>query len=150
METILQEIPSNYPRLETLKVKRDIRTSLPLPFLSLLDRNRTNSTTCHGRGLTLAVTALCHSSIHYSLHMHCRLYKLALYDCAIPTTDHTQLTTAIVSSTTITHLLFIDRTIYTSGVEAVLQEIPPNCPMLETLEIDSNVSLLNSFPFLVH
>ena len=106
METILQEIPSNYPRLETLKVKHDIRTSLPLPFLSLLDRNRTNSTTCHGRGLTLSVTALCHSSIHYSLHMHCRLYKLALYDCAIPTTDHTQLTTAIVSSTTITHLLF--------------------------------------------
>ena len=48
------------------------------------------------------------SLIHSLQSPHCKLYKLALYGCTIPITDHTQLTIAIVSNTTITHLLFID------------------------------------------
>ena len=50
---------------------------------------------------------------------HCRLHKLALYDCTIPTTERTLLTTAIVSSTTITHLLFIDYNIDTPSLTAL-------------------------------
>ena len=49
------------------------------------------------------------SLIHSLQSPHCRLHKLTLYCCTIPTTDHTLLTTAIASSTTITHLFFIDK-----------------------------------------
>ena len=62
---------------------------------------------------------------------HCRLHKLALYHCTIPTTDHTLLTTAIVSSTTITHLLFIDRDIDTPSVTALVSGLKQNKTMKE-------------------
>ena len=71
------------------------------------------------------------SLIHSLQSPHCRLRKLALYDCTILTTDHTLLTTAIVSSTTITHLLFIDYRIDTPSLTALVSGLKQNRTMEE-------------------
>ena len=71
------------------------------------------------------------SLIHSLQSPHCRLHKLALYWCTIPNTDHTLLTTAIVSSTTITHLLFIDEHIDTPSLTALVSGIKQNRTMEE-------------------
>ena len=80
-----------------------------------------------------AVKPLAHSSTFCSCLPHCRLHKLALYDSShfIPTTDRTLLTTAIVSSTTITHLLFIDRNIDTPSLAALASGLKQNRTMEE-------------------
>ena len=75
------------------------------------------------------------SLIHSLQSPHCRLHKLALYDCTIPTTDRTLLTTAIVSSTTITHLFFIDYDIDTPSLTALASGLKQNRTM-EELAID--------------
>ena len=71
------------------------------------------------------------SLIHSLQSPHCRLHKLALYRCTIPTTDHTLLTTAIVSSTTITHLFFIDKHIDTPSLTALVSGLKQNRRMEE-------------------
>ena len=79
----------------------------PSSLLYSLHHNRTISTLCHLSMCKLSSEAT--SSLIRSLQSpHCRLHKLVLDHCTIRTTDCTLLTTAIVSSTTITHLLFID------------------------------------------
>ena len=75
------------------------------------------------------------SLIHSLQSPHCRLHKLALYVCTIHTTDHTLLTTAIVSSTTITHLLFIDYCIDTPSLTALVSGLRQNRTM-EELALD--------------
>ena len=70
--------------------------------------------------------------ILYLKSPHCRLHKLVLYCCTIPTTDRTLLITAIVSSTTITHLLFINDGIDTQALVDGLKENR----ILEELVID--------------
>ena len=76
------------------------------------------------------------SLIHSLQSPHCRLHKLALYWCTIPTTDCTLLTTAIVSSTTITHLFFIDEHIDTPSLTALVSGLKQNRTM-EELAFDS-------------
>ena len=49
-----------------------------------------------------------------------------LNSASCPTTDHTLLTTAIVSSTTITHLLFIDDHIDTPSLTALVSGLKQN------------------------
>ena len=71
------------------------------------------------------------SLIHFLQSPHCRLHKLALYHCTIPTTDRTLLTTAIVSSTTITHLFFIDYDIDTPSLTALTSGLKQNRTMEE-------------------
>ena len=71
------------------------------------------------------------SLIHSLQSPHCRLHKLALVCCSIPTTDHTHLTTAIVSSTTITHLLFLDEHIDTPSLTALVSGLKQNRTMEE-------------------
>ena len=75
------------------------------------------------------------SLIHSLQSPHCRLHKLTLYVCTIPTTDRTLITTAIVSSTTITHLLFIDDGIDTPSLTALVSGLKQNRTM-EELAID--------------
>ena len=78
------------------------------------------------------------SLIHFLQSPHCRLHKLALYYCTIPTTDCTLLTTAIFSSTTITHLLFIDYSIDTPSLTALASGLKQNRTM-EELAVNNNI-----------
>ena len=71
------------------------------------------------------------SLIHSLQSPHCSLHKLALYFCTIPTTDRTLLTTAIVSSNTITHLLFFDYSIDTPSLTALVSGLKQNKTMEE-------------------
>ena len=73
------------------------------------------------------------SLIHSMQSPHCRLHKLALYHCTIPTTDCTLLTTAIASSTTITHLLFIGYDIDTPSLTALASGLKQNKTMEELI-----------------
>ena len=86
------------------------------------------------------------SLIHSLQSPHCRLHKLALYDCTFPTTDCTLLTTAIVSSTTITHLLFIDDHIDTPSLTALVSGLKQNRTM-EELAIDIKSRYLSKEQF---
>ena len=77
------------------------------------------------------------SLIHSLQSPHCRLHKLELYYFTIiSTTDHTLLTTAIFSSTTITHLLFIDEHIDTPSLTALVSGLKQNRTM-EKLAINN-------------
>ena len=134
VETILQKIFSNCPLLETLKIDSEFRISLPLSILQFIGSQQNNLQTLSLKWCNLSsdVTRLL---IHSLQSPHCRLYKLVLYYCTIPTTDHTQLTTAIVSSTTITHLLFIDRNIDTPSLTALASGLKHNTT-IEQLAVD--------------
>ena len=107
---MLKKIPVSCPVLETIKIDSSINLYLPPPIPQFIgsQQNNLHTLSVHKCILSSDVTR---SLIHSLQSPHCKLYKLALYDCTIPTTEHTQLTAAIVSSTTITHLLFIDRNI---------------------------------------
>ena len=76
------------------------------------------------------------SLIHSLQSPHCRLHKLALYQCTIPTTDHTLLVTAIVNSTTITHLLLNDGDIDAPSLTALVSGLKQNKTM-EELALDT-------------
>ena len=77
------------------------------------------------------------SLIHSLQSPHCRLHKLILNWCTIPTTDCTLLTTAIVSSTTITHLFFIEKNIDTPLLTALACGLKQN-RTIEELAFDNN------------
>ena len=140
---VLTKIPCSCPMLETLKI--DSSASLPLP-LSIpqfigLQQNNLHTLSLRKCSLISDVTR----SLIYSLQSpHCKIYKLALYDCTI-TTDHTQLTTTIVSSTTITHLLFFDKNIDTPSLAKGLKH---NTTM-EQLAVDKLQRNLNEVQFQV-
>ena len=108
VKKILRKIPSNCPLLETLKIDRDV--SLPPSIPRFIQSQQNNLHTLSLRRCILS-SDVTRSFIHSLKSQHCKLFKLALRNCKIPPTDHAELTTAIVSSTTITHLLFIDRNI---------------------------------------
>ena len=138
VETILQEIPSNCPLLETLKIDSNIgndHISLPLSIPQFIGSQQNNLHTLSLRRCTLS-SDVTRSLIHSLQSPHCKLYKLALCDCTIPTTDHTQLTTAIVSSTTITHLLFIND-INTSSLTALINGLKHNTT-IEQIAVDNH------------
>ena len=129
VETILQKIPSSCPLLETLKIDRDFLISLgvfiPLSIPLFIGSQQNNLQTLSLRGCNLS-SDVTWSLIHSLQSPHSKLYKLALCYCIIPTTDHTQLITAIVSSTTITHLLFIDENIDTPSLTALASGLKHN------------------------
>ena len=144
---VLAKIPVSCPVLETLKIDSRIidifsivpiggrmYISLPLPLQLIGSQLKNNLHTLSLRGCTLSsdVTRLL---VHSLQSPHCKLYKLALFDCTIPTTDYTQLTTAIVSSTTITHLLFIDENIVTPSLTALASGLKQNTT-IEQLAVD--------------
>ena len=138
VETILQEIPTNCPLLETLKIDCVVCIiSIPpaIPQFIGSQQNNIHTVSLWKCKLSIDVTR---SLIHSLWSPHCKLYKLALYDCTIPTTDHTQLTTAIVSSTTITHLFFIDRNIDTPSLTALASGLKHNTT-IEQLAVDKYV-----------
>ena len=127
VEKTLQKIPSNCPLLETLKIdiNFDSKISFPFSIPQFIGSQQNNLHTLLLKWCTLSSDVI--KSLICSLHSpHCKLYKLALYWCIIPTTDHTQLATAIVSSTTITHLLFIDENIDTPSLTALASGLKHN------------------------
>ena len=76
------------------------------------------------------------SLIFYLKSPYCRLQKLVLYCCIIPATDCTLLITAIVSSITIKHLLFINDGIDTPSLIALVDGLKQNI-IMEELVIDN-------------
>ena len=135
VETILHEIPSNCPLLKTLKIFCDFHVSLPLSIPQLIgsQQNYLQNLSLRWCSLNSDVTR----SLIYSLHSpHCMVHELVIDQCTIPSTDHTQLVTAIVSSTTISFLFFsIDMLIDTWSLAALASGLRHNVT-LETLVID--------------
>ena len=87
------------------------------------------------------------SFIHSLQSPHCRLHKLALYCCSIPSTDLTLLTTAIASSTTITHLFFIGKKdIDTPSLTALASGLKQNKTM-EELAFDNKSKIFTKHQF---
>ena len=124
--------------LEVVKINGNVYTFPSLPFVGQ-QQNNLHTLSLMFCKLSSEVTR---SLIHSLQSPHCRLHKLALYWCAIPTTDHTLLTTAIVSSTTITHLLFIDITIDTPSLTALASSLKQNRTMEE---LAFNIKSLSRF-----
>ena len=112
-----------YPQLEELLIENSL---IQLQFL--IQQNNLHTLTLKECDLSSEATS---SLIHSLQSPHCRLHKLALYDCTSPTTDCTLLTTAIVSSTTITHLFFIDTDIDTPSLTALASGLKQNRTMEE-------------------
>ena len=98
LEKMLQEIPSNCPLLETLKIYCSESISLPLSISQFIESQTNNLHTLSLFHCNLS-SDVTRSLIHFLQSPHCKLYKLMLNWCTIPTTDHTKLITAIVSST---------------------------------------------------
>ena len=89
------------------------------------------------------------SSLVHSLQSpHCRLHKLSLRDCTILSTDRTLFATAIASSTTITHLFFID--IDAPSLTALASSLKQNSTM-EEIAVDNRSKLVtdNQFQLLI-
>ena len=146
VETILQEILSTSSLLETLKIDNDnYSLSLSIPQFIGSQQNNLHTLSLRLCNLSIDVTR---SLIHLLQSSHCKLYKLALYHCArtIPTTDHTQLTTAIVSSNTMTHLFFIDSKIDTPSLTALTSGLKHNTK-IEQLAFDKYYHDFNEVQF---
>ena len=120
-----------YTLLENLRIEFAVINS---PFIQL---NNLHTLTLYHCTLSSEVTSLL---IHSLQSPHCRLHKLALYHCTIPTTDCTLLTTAIVSSTTITHLLFTGKEIDTPSLTALAGGLKQNRTMEELAVNNSSCS----------
>ena len=120
--------------LEVVKINGNVYTFPSLPFVGQ-QQNNLHTLSLMFCKLSSEVTR---SLIHSLQSPHCRLHKLALYWCTIPTTDHNLLTTAIVSSTTITHLFFSDEHIDTPSLTALASGLKQNRTM-EELEFDNSL-----------
>ena len=131
---VLRKIPVSCPVLKTVKIDSSVGISLSLSIPQFIGSQHSYLHTLSLRKCILN-SDVTRSLIHSLQSPHCKLYKLALYDCTIPTTDHTQLTTAIVSSTTITHLLFIDENIDTPSLTALASGLKHNTT-IEQLAVD--------------
>ena len=112
-----------YPLLEELWIEHSLIQSQ-----FLVQQNNLHTLTLKECNLSSEATS---SLIHSLQSPHCKLHKLALYRCTIPTTDCTLLTTAIVSSTTITHLIFIDKDIDTPSLTGLASGLKQNSTMEE-------------------
>ena len=137
LEIIRQDSSSNiYDTLENISLYRDVLEILKIeswksfvvPQFIGQQQNYLHTLSLKECNLSSESTS---SLIHSLQSPHCRLHKLALYDCTIPTTDRTLLTTAIVSSTTITHLLLIDYRIDTPSLTALVSGLKLNRTMKE-------------------
>ena len=113
--------------LEVCKIN-DTRFSYSIPLFFELRQNNLHTLSLTDCNLSSESTS---SLIHSLQSPHCRLHELALNSCTIPTTDHTLLITAIVSSTTITHLLLIDEHIDTPSLKALVSGLKQNKTMEE-------------------
>ena len=122
-----EEVFNWYPLLEVLKIESVVIRS---HFFS--QQNNLHTLSLDRCKLSSEATS---SLIHSLQSPHCRLHKLALYNCTIPTTDRTLLITAIVSSTTITHLLFFHFGIDTPSLTALASGLKQNRTM-EELAVD--------------
>ena len=129
---VFQKIFSSCPAVNTVKCANN---SLPVSIRHLIGSQQNNLHTLSLSDCNLS-SDVTRSLIHFLQSPHCKLYKLALCLCTIPTTDHTQLTTAIVSSTTITHLLFIDKNIDTPSLTALASGLKHNTT-IEQLAVDN-------------
>ena len=127
------------------KTFNDSNSFQSLPFIGL-QQNNLHTLSLSYRWLSSEATS---SLIHSLQSPHCRLHKLALYHCA--TTDRTLLTTAIVSSTTITHLLFIDFVIDTPSLTALASGLKQNRTMEELAfdKISSKTFTKDQFQLLI-
>ena len=128
----LENISLYHDVLEILRINVQTIKNVVIPQFIGQQQNNLHSLSLKGCNLSSESTS---SLIHSLQSPHCRLLKLALYGCTIPTTDHTLLTTAIVSSTTITQLLFIDKHIDTPSLTALVSGLKQNRTM-EELAID--------------
>ena len=146
---IIEKIHLCCPLLSTLVIHVDCDSSflLPLSIPRFLGSQQNNLHTLLLKSCTLS-SDVTRSLIHSLQSPHCKLYKLALHYCTIPTTDHTQLTTAIVSSTTITHLLFIDRNIDTPSLTALASGLKHNTT-IQQLAVDKPYSFFTEDQFQV-
>ena len=144
---VLTKIPVSCPVLETVTIDSSVSLSLHLSISHFIGSQQNNLHTLSLRRCTLS-SEVTRSLIHSLQSPHCKLYKLALYDCTIHTTDHTQLTTAIVSSTTITHLLFIDRNIDTPSLTALASGLKHNTT-IEQLVVDKYGGYFTKYQFQV-
>ena len=122
---VLTKIPVLCPVLETIKIESSVSLSLPLSIPQFIGSQQSNLHTLSLSGCSLS-NDVTRSLINSLQSLHCRLYKLVLYGCRILTTDYTQPITAIVSSTTITHLLFIDENIDTPSLTALASGLKHN------------------------
>ena len=114
--------------LEILRIEYSIWKSFVVPQFIGQQQNNLHTLSLKQCNLSSESTS---SLIHSLQSPHCILHKLALYRCSIPTTDCTLLITAIVSSTTITHLLFIDELIDTPSLTALVSGLKQNRTMEE-------------------
>ena len=122
--------------LENISLYRDVleilriesRNSFIVPLFIAQQQNNLHTLSLMECNLSSESTS---SLIHSLQSPHCRLHKLALCRCTIPTTDRTLLITAIVSSTTITHLLFIDNNIDNPSLTALVSGLKQNRTMEE-------------------
>ena len=114
--------------LEILKIESWTIASFVVPQFIGQQQNNLHTLSLKEYNLSSESTS---SLIHSLQSPHCRLHKLALYHCNMCTTDHTLLTTAVVISTTITRLLFIDGYIDTPSLTALVSGLKQNRTMEE-------------------
>ena len=134
---IKQQDSSSNEKLENISLYRDVLEilridgnfgSVIVPRLIGQQQNNLHTLSLKRCNLSSKSTS---SLIHCLQSPRCRLHKLTLYYCTIPITDHTLLITAIFSSTTITHLLFIDYNIDTPSLTALVSGLKQNRTMEE-------------------
>ena len=136
---ILERIGLYCDVLEVVKIHGVFSYYFTLPSLPFIGQQQNNLHTLSLTRCKLSSEAT--SSLIHSLQSpHCRLQKLALHSCTIPTTDRIHLTTAIVSSTTITHLIFTGEEIDTPSLTALASGLKQNRTMEELAVNNSSCS----------
>ena len=127
MKGLLEWILTSCLGLETLVLFSPDCKSFPLSYLipKLIETQ--------GNSLQSLVLSQCKLSsefissfVHSLQSLHCKLNKLALYNCELPSPDHIHLIKAIMNSNTIQHLLFICRYIETLLFEAITECLKHN------------------------
>ena len=135
---ILERIGLYCGVLEVVKIRGVLSNYFTLPSLPFIGQQQNNLHTLSLRQCKLSEAT---SSLIHSLQSpHCRLQKLVLDRCTIPTTDRIHLTTAIVSSTTITHLIFTGEEIDTPSLTALASGLKQNRTMEELAVNNSSCS----------
>ena len=142
---MVKDVLGSCSLLEELAIKGafDNYFEITIAFPCIPQQSNLHTLSLHCCNLSSESTS---SLIHSLQSSHCRLHKLALYWCTIRTTDLTLLITAIVSSTTITHLFFIDNQIDTPSLTALVSGLKQNRTMKE-LAFDNESILFTKHQF---